>query len=150
MKENDDFDREQDGNRDFERRARALFDASVESLDASTRSRLNRSRQQALALARGERTVAGETRRWSWWMPAGAVAASVLAAVLLWREPVSTQSPAAVQANASGASSTPEPLDMLAANADDLQLAAAEDDLDFYAWVDDTTDAGAGTGEGQT
>jgi negative regulator of sigma E activity len=150
MNENDDFDREHDGNRDFERRARALFEASVENLDASTRSRLNRSRQQALALAKGERTVTGTTRRWSWWMPAGAIAASVLAAVLMWREPVSTQSTAAVQANASGTPTTQEPLDMLAANADDLQLAAAEDDLDFYAWADDTTDGGAGAGEGQT
>jgi len=68
---------------DLERRAREAFEASVEGLDARTRSRLNQARQAATAeLGRSRRS------RWVVWAPAGALAAAALVAVLLvWRAP---------------------------------------------------------------
>src|SRR5688572_33511680 len=72
---------------DFEHKARDLFDASVQSLDAETRSRLNRARQAAVAGREPARTPA-----WRSWAPAGAVAAALVAAVL-WRFPGAGDSP---------------------------------------------------------
>ena len=54
---------------ELERHARDMFQASVDELDAATLSRLNRSRQQALAVAEGRNrsgwrwTVWGSRRR---------------------------------------------------------------------------------------
>jgi hypothetical protein len=73
-----------------ERRARELFDASVEGLDAETRSRLNRARQAAVAEA--ERTVRSP---WQTWWPAAAAASVALLAVVLWRMPTDGTSPTA-------------------------------------------------------
>jgi hypothetical protein len=131
-----------DADRDFERRARAWFDASVDGLDAGTRSRLNRSRQQALAAAAGERRASGA----SWTGAAvGALAASVVVAVLLWRgagEPASPPLDARVAADEAPG----QALEVLAANEDDLRLVAAEEDLEFYAWVEAAA-ATAGAGD---
>jgi hypothetical protein len=66
---------------EFESKARAVFDESVENLDAEIRSRLNRARQVALAGHEPARAPA-----WRSWAPVGAVAAAVVAAVL-WRMP---------------------------------------------------------------
>ena len=44
-------ERQAPGDEEFARKASALFDDSVAGLDAQTRARLNRSRQQALAAA---------------------------------------------------------------------------------------------------
>ncbi len=63
--------------REFERRAHELFDASVAGLDAQSRSRLNRSRQRALDIATGERRIFSV---WRTGFAAGAVAATVLVA----------------------------------------------------------------------
>lgn len=126
---------------DFERRARASFDAGVEGLDAATRSRLHRSRQQAVAIAAGQRHATG-----TWRMGvAGALAASVLVAVLLWRgagDPVSAPLDARVAADEAPGLA----LEVLAANEDDLTLVAAEEDLEFYAFVEAAA-ATAGAGE---
>lgn len=124
----------------IERQARAAFDDSVAHLDAATLSRLNQSRQRALAAARGRSTV---TQRWWTWAPAGALAAAALVAVLLARAPsapetVATRAPDAV--NVTG-DATLDPLTVLATG-DDLELATAAD-LDFYAWVElETADDG--------
>ena len=130
-----------DEDAEFERRARAAFDASVGDLDAATRSRLNRARQRALAAATGRSGVSG-SRWWATWAPAGAVAAAALAAVLLWRSPVPDDA-AAVVASTPAADTQQDPLELLAAG-EDLDL-AAEADLDFYAWVElATADDGVG------
>jgi hypothetical protein len=66
----------------FERNARTVLEESVRRIDARTRSRLNQARHAALE-------AAGKRRR-VWWrsftlMPAaGAVAAALLVALLLW------------------------------------------------------------------
>ena len=130
-----------DEDAEFERRAREAFDASVEGLDAASRSRLNRARQQALAAARGRAGWTGN-RWWTTWAPAGAMAAAVFAAVLLWRSPAPDEGSAVTAANPS-VDVQPDPLELLAAG-EDLDL-AAEADLDFYAWVElKTADDGVG------
>ena len=114
----------------FERRARELFAESVDGIDGATLSRLNQARQRALASA----TAVPRARRWSTWIPAGALAAScVLAALLLWRmPPEGTGSTAAPVAQAPAA--PVDAVELLAAG-EDLEL-AAEADLEFYAWVE--------------
>lgn len=110
---------------EFEHKARAAFDASVENLDAETRSRLNRARQLALA----DSAPAARAPAWRSWAPVGAVAAAVVAAVL-WRVPGSIDSPQ-VQANGTAPIEVVE----LAAEGDDLELMS--EDPEFYIWVAD-------------
>ena len=125
---------------ELERQVRNVFKASVDDLDAATLSRLNRSRQQALDAAAG-RSHTGW--RWTAWAPAGALAASVLAAVLLLRAPSENGAPAQVAATAGSADAQQDPLELLAAG-EDLEL-ATEADLEFYAWVElETADDGVG------
>jgi hypothetical protein len=125
---------------ELERQARNVFQASVDELDAATLSRLNRSRQQALALAEG-RNRAGW--RWTVWAPVGALAAGVLAAALLLHSPSETGAPVQVAATATSADVQQEPLELLTAG-EDLDL-ATEADLEFYAWVElATADDGVG------
>jgi negative regulator of sigma E activity len=133
---------------DFERRLRATFDESLDGLDASTLSRLNRSRQQAVEAAQ-RRGLRLSRRGWATWAPLGALAASVLVAVVVWRIPRESQAPAVAQVETAPAAqavdSAQEPLELLTSS-EDLALAAAAD-LDFYAWVELTTaDAADGVG----
>ena len=111
---------------EFERKARATFDASVESLDAETRSRLNRMRQAAMA----GRTPAAAPA-WRSWAPVGAVAAGLVAAVL-WRTPGDVDSPQ-VQLNGTAPIEAIE----LAAESENLELMS--EDPEFYIWVADQT-----------
>ena len=109
-------------------------------LDAATLSRLNRSRQRALAAAAGRNRTGW---RWSVWAPAGALAAGVLAAALLLRSPSETAAPVQVAATPTRADVQQDPLELLAAG-EDLDL-ATEADLEFYAWVElETADDGVG------
>jgi hypothetical protein len=125
---------------ELERQVRNVFQASVDDLDAATLSRLNRSRQQALDLAAGRKR---SSWRWTVWAPVGALAASVLAAVLLLRPPSETGVPAQVAATPASAVAPQDPLELLTAG-EDLDL-ATEADLEFYAWVElETVDDGVG------
>jgi hypothetical protein len=125
--------------RDIESRARSVFDASVDMLDAGTLSRLNQARQRALADAAGApRRSIGR----GWLVPAGAVAAGVLAAALLLRMPVDEGGRAAPMASSPVA--TQESLEMLGAD-EAFDIAASGEDLEFYAWVASQT-----TGVGQS
>jgi hypothetical protein len=60
------------------RQTKELFDESVRGLDAETLSRLNRSRQRALAESKSR----GTDVRWLRFTAAGAVAAAAVAAVV--------------------------------------------------------------------
>ena len=125
---------------ELERHARNVFKASVDDLDAATLSRLHRSRQQALDAAAGRKRSGW---RWTVWAPAGALAASVLAAVLMLRAPSENGAPAQVAATAGSADAQQDPLELLAAG-EDLEL-ATEADLEFYAWVElETAEDGVG------
>ena len=125
---------------ELERQARTVFQASVDDLDAATLSRLHRSRQQALDAAAGRKR-----RGWRWtaWVPAGALAASVLAAVLLLRSPSETGVPSQVATTPPISDVRQDPLELLTAG-EDLEL-ATEADLEFYAWVElEAADDGVG------
>lgn len=104
----------------LEARARAAFDASVDRLDAATRSRLTQARHAALAELERPRIRALR------YAPVGAAAVLVLAATM-WMRPdgmvETAPAPALVAA---------EDLDLLAVG-DDLDLLG--DDLDFYAFA---------------
>ena len=114
---------------DIEKRARELFDESVESVDYATRSRLTQARHAALAeLERPRFRVAP-------WLPAAAAAAVAAIAVALWMP----------QDPGTGTAAT-------VASVDDFELLTLGDDLDmlgedveFYAWA---TSLEAGNGQG--
>ena len=117
---------------DFERRARELFDDSVERLDGQTRSRLTRARNAAL-----NELKAPSTRRYWLGVPLGGLAAAALVAIVLMngRE-------AAVPKGEAGFL----PLDDfdIVADTDNLELIR---DVEFYSWladqgVGDTTGSG--------
>ncbi|TAK56436.1 MAG: DUF3619 family protein [Gammaproteobacteria bacterium] len=116
--------------RDFERRSRAAFDASVAALDGATCSRLTRARHAALGQFR-QRSV-----RVSGWLPAGALAAAAVVAVTLWtgREP-------APGPGATAALATLDDLELLAAGEDFEMLG---EDAAFYAWAADALADGVG------
>lgn len=118
----------------FERNARAVLEEGVRRIDARTRSRLNQARQAALARTR--------QRRRAWWssftlMPAaGAVAAALLVAVVLWqREPQSTR-PLALD----GQHPAVEDMELLTDN-DSIDLIEGWDGS-FYEWAAAQSDAG--------
>lgn len=119
----------------FERRAREVFDASVDSLDGATLSRLNQARQQAVAAAADARYV--QPRGLGRWAVAGTLAASVLAAALLLRAPTSgVPDPATVSTHPAAVGQ--EPLEMLAAG-EEFDIATAAEDLEFYEWAEAAT-----------
>jgi hypothetical protein len=109
------------------RRAREVFDASVDSLDAETRARLSRARFEAVEAASRARSSS-----WRIWVPAAAVAATVIVAVAIWRTPERGESPVAVAASADTAFDAVEML------ADGEALDLIENDLAFYEWLDVT------------
>ena len=120
----------------LERNAKLVLEESVRRIDARTRSRLNQARHAALAQA--------STRRRAWWasftlMPAaGAVAAALLVAVVLWqREPAGT---APVAPDAPHATAV-EDMDLLTDN-DSIDLMEGWDGS-FYEWAAAQSDAGA-------
>lgn len=98
-------------------RAKALFDESVQALDAGTLSKLHRARERALARARG-----GEKRaHWTGWMPAGAVTAAVIVAVAWWHARGTGELPGAAGYDA----------EILLAG-EELEML---EDLEFYRWM---------------
>lgn len=101
-------------------RSKALFDDSVERLDAATLSRLNQGRQKALQEIR-ETGSAGE---WARWVPAGGLAAAAVVAVVVWQgAPVEHDAPAAGTATDFEIMLSEDSLDMF-------------EDLEFYSWID--------------
>jgi hypothetical protein len=106
--------------RRLERRTRAAFDASVEAQDAATRTRLARARAKALGEL-GRRRLVGAGA----WVPAGAAAAAVVAALLWQREEAGAPAPA-------DAAVVAEDLDLVAGGEDFGLLA---EDADFVAWA---------------
>ena len=119
---------------DIENRARAAFDASVERIDAATRSRLTQASHVALAaLERPDAHLVS-------WGPAAAMAAAAVLAVALWLGP--------------GGPGQPElPGVVVATGVEDLELISAGEDLDmlgeepeFYAWAASVAASGDGVG----
>jgi anti-sigma-K factor RskA len=116
---------------EFERNARTVLEESVLRIDARTRSRLNQARHATL-----EATLAP---RRGWWrgltlMPAGAAAAALLVAAMLWHRgptgdlPLDPQRPVV------------EDMDLLA-DSDALELVEGGDGS-FYEWAATQSDSG--------
>lgn len=106
---------------DFEDKARALFEDSVERLDASTRSKLTQARNRAL----DEVNKGAARRRWLW-APAGGVALAVVVAVVMLN-------PGGSRPRGEAGAPGLEDIDIVAdsENLDMLQ------DVEFYMWLDD-------------
>jgi hypothetical protein len=106
---------------DLEERARALFEESVERLDARTRSKLTQARNRAL----DEVKKGAARRRWVW-APAGGFALAAVVAVGIVLSSGRTQQPA------------PAALEDLEIVADSENLDLLQDqDVEFYAWLDE-------------
>jgi anti-sigma-K factor RskA len=121
----------------FERHARGVLEESVRRIDGRTRSRLNQARHAALAAAQG--------RRPAWWRSftmvpaAGAAAAALLVAVMLWqRQPAAPLLPVVAGQHAPVAA---EDMDLLA-DSDGLDLMEGWDGQ-FYEWAADQTEGNA-------
>jgi hypothetical protein len=106
----------------FEQRTKRLFDESVSTLDAATRSRLTRARHRAL-----EELAPTKARGWRWSLvPAGGVAVAAVMAWLLVGQPPSTE--VALQ------SPPVADLDILLGDADPEML---NEELEFYGWLEE-------------
>jgi hypothetical protein len=106
--------------KDLAVQAKALFDDSVERLDAATLSRLNQGRQKALQ----EVQAGGPSGQWARWVPAGGLAAAAIVAVVVWQgAPVEHSAPAAGSTTDFEIMLSEDSLDML-------------EDLEFYSWMD--------------
>ena len=107
---------------DFEKKARELFEDSVERLDAGTRSKLTQARNRAL-----DEVKKGAVRRRWIWAPAGGFALAAVVAVGIVLSSGRTQPQPA-----------PTALDDLEIVADQEDLDLLQDqDVEFYAWLDE-------------
>ncbi len=118
----------------FEEQTRSVLTESVTRIDSRIRSRLNQARQAAIA--------AGARPSWRprlLLMPAaGAVAAAVMVAMLLWQHPHQIGSPVG-----DGGQVAAEDLDLIA-DSDGLDMLQDSDGA-FYEWAAAQADAGAET-----
>ena len=109
---------------ELEHKARALFEDSVERLDARTRSRLTQARNRAL-----DEMSKGVVRRWIW-APAGGIAlAAIVAVVLSW---------GGLRSGADSGAVALEDIDIVA-DSENLEMLQ---DVEFYMWLDDATPDG--------
>jgi hypothetical protein len=107
---------------DLVRQAKAMFDDSVDKLDAGTLSRLNRGRQAALEELDRTRL----TGQWTRWVPATGIVAVAAVAVVVWQgDTVDVTLPA------NGSVSEFE----LLLGEDSLEMI---EELEFYRWIGPT------------
>jgi hypothetical protein len=108
----------------LERKAKALFDESVERLDGGTRSRLTQARNRAVDELRN-----GAARRRWLFSPIGGLAVAAMAAVVMvvWTD-----------AFRSGDQTGVLPLEDIDIVADSESLEMLED-MEFYVWIGDAT-----------
>jgi hypothetical protein len=107
----------------FERRTKRVFDDSVAALDAATRSKLTQARYRALE----EQASARDRVFKSSLMPAGAVAATALVALLVVWQP--SQRPPGV-----ADSEQLSDLEILLGE-EDLQM--LDEEIEFYGWLEE-------------
>ncbi len=126
---------------EFEERARALLEDSVQRVDGRIRSRLNQARHAAIAEASRRPSL---WRRFALMPAASAVAATVLVAFVFWPHSHTGDS---LTAEASGRAGV-EDLDLLA-DSDALDLVSDETDTgQFYEWAVDQTDSNEASSTG--
>jgi hypothetical protein len=122
---------------EFERQARAVLEDSVLRIEGRVRSRLNQARHAAIEEASKRRSFLWRPfGRFTLMPAAGAVAAAVLVAFVLWPHSRPGEIPGAEVGH-----STVEDLDLLA-DGDALDLVSDETDSGaFYEWAVDQTDS---------
>lgn len=141
--------RDLSGDADFERQLRDLLEESMQRVGGRARSRLNQARHAAIAEAQRprpwrlpQRLVARAGRHLLWMPAAGAMAAAVLVALVLW--PHAPQGYPAADAS----HTTVEDLDLLA-DREGMDLMESGDGQ-FYEWAmaqaDDKSGQPAGAG----
>lgn len=107
---------------EFAKKARELFEESVERLDARTRSKLTQARNRAL----DEVTKGAARRRWIWAPAGGFALAAVVAVGIVLSSGRTAPQPA------------PAALEDLEIVADSENLDLLQDqDVEFYAWLDE-------------
>ena len=107
----------------FEDKARALFEDSVELLDARTRSKLTQARNRAL-----DEVKNGAVRRRWIWAPAGGVALAAIVAVVMLQT-------GGVRSGADTGALALEDIDIVA-DSENIEML---EDVEFYMWLDDAT-----------
>lgn len=116
---------EQSKQDELERKARALFEDSVERLDAQTRSKLTQARNRAL-----DEVKHGATRRRWIWAPAGGVAfAAIVAVVLGW---------GGLRSGGENDAVAFEDIDIVT----DSESFEMLQDVEFYTWLQDVSTDG--------
>jgi hypothetical protein len=127
---------------EFEQRARALLDESVQRVDGRIRSRLNQARHAAIEEASRRPSL---WRRFTLMPAASAVAAAVLVAFVLWPHSHSGDSLIVEGGGRAGV----EDLDLLA-DGDALDLVSEEttDTGQFYEWAVDQADSNEASSTG--
>jgi hypothetical protein len=105
---------------DLERKARTLFEDSVERLDAHTRSKLTQARNRAL-----DEVKQGATRRRWIWAPAGGLAFAAIVAVVIGSGGLRSGSETDAVAL--------EDIDIVA----DSESFEMLEDVEFYTWLQD-------------
>ena len=109
---------------DLEKKARALFEDSVERLDARTRSKLTQARNRAL-----DEVKQGATRRRWIWAPAGGLAFAALVAVVIGS--------GGLRSGGDSDAAALEDIDIVA----DSESFEMLEDVEFYTWLQDVTPA---------
>ena len=125
---------------DFERLSRQALEESVLRIDGRVRSRLNQARQAAVEAASARRRPLF-SRFFTLVPTAGAAAAAVLVAMVLWHRGPQLDLPTV------GDGAQPVDLDLLA-DGEALDLVQDGDGSgSFYEWAADQTEAGSGESE---
>lgn len=110
----------------IEHEARRLYQRAVEEVDTVTTARLRAARRTALEGGNSHRAL-------RWMVPAGALAASIMAAVLMWRPmQQATRAPQAQTAQVTASTVDSD----LPPDPDSADPAIVED-MAFYAWLAD-------------
>jgi hypothetical protein len=111
----------------FENRTREVLEQSTAKLDGRTLSKLTQARHAALAQA--DRPA---RQWWRTWAPAGAGAAAVVLAVMVWTGPDIDANRQPTNLSTGNGGSALEDIDLLA---DAPEFVGEADDVEFYEWA---------------
>jgi hypothetical protein len=118
--------------KDFEKRARALYHEAAQRIDPATAGRLRAARRTALEAATAQASPYHRTRVL---LPVGALAAMALAALMIWQPaPRSHDNPGQPSNVASAAPGPEQDIEVLPPGADKADPSLYQN-LDFYSWL---------------
>lgn len=118
--------------KDFEKRARALYQEAAHRVDPVTAGRLRAARRTALEAAK---TQASPHHRARVLVPVGALAAMALAALMIWQPtPGPHENPSSQQTAASAPLASEQDVEALPPGTDKADPALYQN-LDFYSWL---------------